>query len=160
METLVKLVRLAKEREAEVDRLEAELKAAKAAHRMVIETMLPDAMLQAGLRKYETADGHKVEVVPFVDCSIRSEFKRDAFEWLLAHGHGGIIKTEVTVKFAAGDKEARSLAAKLATDGYTFDVDDSIHAGTLKKWAREALEEGATLPDFFSVYSGARATIK
>ena len=160
MEMIATLVAQARLYEQAVEQAEKDLKDLRARHRNVIETLLPDAMLQAGLRKFVTADGDKVEIAPYVDCIIRAEFKPQAFEWLLEHGHGGIVKTEVVAKFAAGDKDARSLAAKLDADGYTIDVSETVHAGTLKKWAREALEAGTTLPDFFSVYSGTRALIK
>lgn len=124
-------------------------------------TTIPDAMLAAGCETVSTPDGTSVSVAPIVTGSIPKKNMPEAAEWLRGHGHGDIIKRDVTVTFS---KEQDALAEKLCGDlvaqGYAPVSNESVHASTLKSWAKERIEAGDDLPlDLLGLFHGRRAKI-
>lgn len=162
VEAVAVLVRDARIAQREVEDLEKRLKAAKKDLQTLLEQRIPDAFAAADMSEFRTTDGKVVKVEPFVDCSIPVPMRDSALQWLRDNGHAGIIKCEVSMAFGAGDTEtARTLAAELRERvGVPVEVSESVHPQTLKRFAREVLGEGGSLPESFSVYTGTRATIK
>ncbi len=143
------------QKQAELKQLEAELK-------QVSEIDLPNAMLENGMRSFKLADGSSISVEKFYGASIKVEDRPDAFKWLEDNGHGALIKTDVRVKFGKGLQErteARQFVAELEEDGFTADLDESVHHSTLKAWAKEQIEMGTELPPIFTVFVGEKAKI-
>ena len=161
VEAVAVLVRDARIAQREIEDLEARLKSAKKDLQVLLEQRIPDAFAAADLSEFKTTDGKVVKVEPFVDCSIPVAMREAAFGWLRDNGHAGIIKCEVSLAFGAGEADyARTLAHELRGRGLPVEVSETVHPQTLKRFAREVLGEGVSLPESFSVYTGARATIK
>jgi hypothetical protein len=160
LQHIVSLCNLAEYTADQIDLLERQLSEAKQRHRELLERQIPDAMDAAGIDTLKLSNGKTVTVQPFLDCSIRADDREAAYRWLVENGHGGIVKREVTAQFRAGDPDAVALADELRRRAMAVDLKESVHAQTLKKFAREFIATGGTLPEMFSVYSGARATIK
>lgn len=156
VETIAGLVRNARVLERDIEDAENELREMKQRLQAMLERTIPDAFDAAQLVEYKTTDGFVVRVEPFVNASIPASTRDLAFEWLESNGHAELIKTEVSIKFNAGEvDEARQLATRI---GGT--LERTVHPQTLRAWAREVLAGGGNLPETISVYSGARATIK
>jgi hypothetical protein len=68
--------------------------------------------------------------------------KKPAFhEWLREHKHGDIIKNKVAFMFGMGEDKARSEVLELANDrGWDYEAGESVHAATLKAWAKAQKE--------------------
>ena len=84
-----------------------------------------------------------------------------AVEWLMANGHGGLIKNEVTVKFGKDeDDRARATVQSLLQQGLSPNVKQGVHPQTLNAFVKEQLTGGMDLPaDIFGIYVGSRAKI-
>ncbi len=139
---------------AAVETLETQLSQAKGEVRRLSEDVLPEILLNLGHRKpIDLPCGKRIQVADVLKPSITERNKTAAFDWLDKNGHGGIIKREVKVLFdKEREQEAFELADKLRVDKYPVRLGGSVHAGTLKKFVRERLEEGVALPDSISVH--------
>lgn len=130
--------------ERAVSDAEESLKRAKADLRKVQEGELPEAMLAAGLDKIKLSDGTEVDVSESVQSSISRSNTARAYAWLREHGHGSIIKQSLHAQFpqenSARVERLARLLAKIAEA--KVEVTESVHAGTLKAWARRQLSEG------------------
>ena len=115
-----------------------------------IETQsLPLLLQQASLTAMEFDEGSwNIKLTSIIQASIPKEQKNDAFNWLEAHGYGGIIKSELSVAFSKEElKKAQTLAKQLAGKGFAVEFDRSVHTGTLKAWVRERLRKGEDVPN-------------
>ena len=141
---------------------EALLATLKAELRTIDEEHLPNLMDACGMSTFKTKDGLEVEVKPIAAVNPVVADRPKVYEWLRAHGHGGLIKTKVTAFFDHGKSLTDKLRAQLEKLGVKLEVDESVHAQTLGAWAREMHEQGklTSLPEFFKVYVGNRATVK
>lgn len=164
-ESIVKMVsRLVKDVEARQELLaeaEARVSALKAEIKDLLEKRIPDLMKQAEVNMLSTDTGLKVEIKPYVNVSMNKERKEEAMGWLIANGHGGLVKNEVTVPFAAGLVEAANeLVKDLMARGYdAVEHDMTVHPMSLGAWGREMVEQGQLIPDCFTIYSGETAKI-
>jgi hypothetical protein len=88
--------------------------------------------------------------------------EQEAYRWLTDHGHGDLIKSEVSVLFGKEELEnAEKLMKKLEKDGYSFDSKQSVHASTLKSWLAGQVEAAEPVPlELFGAFLGQVATIK
>lgn len=140
--------------------LEEQVKAQKEALRVVQEHDLPDAFAEAGVSEIRLADGSRVKVEPFVTAHISKAKTEEAHAWLSEHGHGDLIKREVTAKFGKGDDGFQLAIDALQRQGITAETKEAVHHMTLKAFAKEQMELGSDIPvDLFGLYSGFKATI-
>ena len=162
LERVLPLVNRAREQQERVERLEAELKAAKAALRRILDVELPELMDELGLEQVRTKDGAIVEVREVVDARIPRAKAEQALAWLKEHGYGDLIKHEVVARFGAGDEARAELVREAAEQaGAAVQVKETVHPQTLKAWARERLAEGEVIPeDLFGLYIGRTVKIK
>lgn len=130
--------------------------------RKLLEEDIPAAMDAANVSEFKTTDGHKLTVSDYVNASITKANEEEAFKWLDENGHGSLIKTDVTAKFGRNDlEEAKRALSLLEGNGMTATMKQSVHASTLKAFAKEQYENGKTLPEScFSVHQGRVAKIK
>ena len=145
-----------------VESLEADLKAAKELARTIREQELPEAMQSANLMEIKLTDGSKISIEQFYKGHI-SEANRDkAHDWLMANGHGGIIKHEITVKFGKDeDEKASNTLERLKQQGLDPAVKQGVHSQKLNAFVKEQLTGGKDIPaDLFGIYVGSRAKIK
>lgn len=141
---------------------EAHVKELKEIQRRAIEIDLPDAMGEAGLSSFSTSTGRKVSLETFVSGSIPKSKQAEAFAWLRLHGHGGLIKRELSVAFGKGD-DATASEIRRFLEHRSLQVEDkeTIHSSTLAAWARECLASGEAIPlELLGIYTAVRAKIK
>ena len=164
--SIAALAQMQREQSATVADLEDQLKLAKEALRETEERLLPTAMLAVGMSRFDLEDGTQVVVDDFVEASIRVDDRPAAFQWLAENGFGDLVKHEVKVTFGKGESEdAAQAVRRLREMGLEPADNESVHAGTLKAWAKEQIAqamEGGAIPEFppsISVYQGKRAKI-
>lgn len=150
--------------EVEVAQIEDQLRSAKARLLEVSRTDLPEAMREAGLLKFTTQDEYEIEVKDEVACSIPASKAAAAYRWLEKHDFGGIIKTDVVVKFGREEEqEAKDFAAAAEQEGHTAIYERKIAPQTLKAFIKERLadQEGPAIPlDLFGAFPFSVAVIK
>ncbi len=142
--------------QANVKELETSLALAKKEVVNLSETQIPELMDEVGLTRFTTREGIPFKVSDQVFASITKAKKAAALAWLDNNGHGQIMKRKVIVEFDREQEDAANeLTASLVGD-YGDDgvlCDKSVHASTLKAWAREQLEAGADIPlELFGIH--------
>lgn len=165
-ETPIDLIRklgsVMKERQAQADEKEKELKALQAIVCQIAEVMLPEQMEEAGIADITLSDGTKITLQRFYNAKIPSDRWAEALDWLRENNHDGIITAGFSVKRPKGQSEDVLAARDALCDlGINVDVEDNIHHSTLKAFVREQIESEAELPkELFGVYEGKRVTFK
>lgn len=163
--SVARLAQRSADLENEVAVLEQALKDKKKDLQRVIEQDLPEAMDAIGMSEFTLTDGTKISVKTFYTANITAENKDEAFAWLDEHGHGGIIKTEVSTSFGRGDLEVARAFFKYCEQfgeaSVTPSLDQSVHWSTLRKFVEDEIVAGNELDrDLFGVYIGRKATVK
>lgn len=145
-----------------VEQTESFLTRAKAELREISEIEIPNKFSELQISEFTLKSGHKVSIKPFVQAKIPEQRKEEAFEWLVEHDFGDIIKVDVLTRFKAdGFTDAIEFAQDLQNSGYNVNIDRNVHPQTLKAFCRRMLEEMPNFPvDMFGVYAGRKAVIK
>jgi hypothetical protein len=156
------LARRAKLLEKELEDLEASLREKSEQYRNLTEVTLPEAMAEAGMRKFVMDDGSMVEIKPFYGASISKARQAEAFQWLRDNKLDDIIKSTVSVRFGRGEAELHTqLISLLASKGYSPEQAEKIESQTLKAWVKERVEKGLPIDsELFGVFIGQKAVIK
>jgi hypothetical protein len=103
---------------------------------------LPEAMREAGMEKFTTADGLEVEVKPDVKVGIPAPRREEAYNWLAEQGYGGLIKSDIDILFDREElKKAEKLADQLRKKGYEVSFNQSVHYQTLKAFVKERMAD-------------------
>ena len=149
----------------EISALEATLKEKKKELQRVEEQDLPEAMDAIGMSEFKLTDGTTISIKTFYNASIPGERKEEAFAWLDDNGHGGIIKTDVSVSFGRGELEIARSFLEFARGFNEASIDpelaQGVHWQTLRSFVKEQIEGGSALPlDLFGVYVGRKAHLK
>jgi len=139
---------------------EERLKVLKTEIREIEEKELPDAMASCNnMTRFDLGDGSQISVKDDLFCSIPEDKRAGALKWLEE-----LIKHDVKVSFAKGEyDEADKLISVLNKNfkNIPYDEKSSVHAGTLKAFAKERYSLGETLPEeYFSVYEASIAKVK
>jgi len=144
---MAELARALVEADAGVDEAEGALKDAKERARVLREETIPAAMQEMGLEEVKLETGQKISIKQDVYASIPAASKGQAYDWLNEHGFGGLIKVEVSTTFAKGEQDkAITLHTTLTNMGLQPDLDQSVHAQTLKAFLREQIAAGNNIP--------------
>lgn len=149
----------------EISVLEAAVKEKKKELQRVEEQDLPEAMDAIGMSEFTLTDGTKISIKTFYNASIPGERKEEAFTWLDENGHGGIIKTDVSVAFGRGELEIARAFVEFARGFNEAAIDPELEQGvhwqTLRSFVKEQIEGGSALPlDLFGVFVGRKAHLK
>lgn len=148
-QALTELTTLMEELNSEISHLEKEV--------------LPDALKTLGIKDITLESGAKISLVEIIATSISAEHKEAAHAWLRDHGHGDIIKNNVTVSFGKGeDVHAEKLVdylLRIRDEGHIrfgdLEQKESVHASTLKAFVKSQLAEGTEFPStLFGLYVG------
>ena len=129
---------------------------------------LPELMREVGFTSFTMKDGRMVELADEISCGITADNHKLAMAWLDENGFGGLIKTKLEVMFNREDRElAIKLADRMAEEAereeviIDREVMENVHAATLKKFIKEELEKGSTVPfDLFSVHPYSKVKIR
>lgn len=147
----------------QIDELEHELKALKAHRKNLSDKIMLDLMLDCGVESI-TRNNVEFSIKEYVSGSIPNDIhdKQRAFAWLEEHGVGELIKNVVSVQFPKGDNDRASDAIELLRDlGCSPQREQSVHPMTLKKFARERLEDGLPINlDILGLYAGQTVKFK
>jgi hypothetical protein len=119
---------------------------------------IPELLARMRLDECTTASGIQVKVKREIKASLpghdRVEARMGALHWLVEHGHGGVIKNNVTVALDRGaDERADALVVDLRARGFDVEAKKDVHAGTLGALVRELMAEGKIVPrDIFNLF--------
>jgi len=143
------LVALHQDHVTEMERL---LKAAEDRKKMIDSIAredLPELLREAEINELTLTDGTKVKCTEKVQAGITEANREEAHQWLIDHNFGGLIKTAVSVQFAAEEHDkAQALAVELKEKfGTAVEVNSGVHAATLKAFVAERLEAANEQPE-------------
>lgn len=128
---------------------EAEHKTAKERERVLREETLPAMMQELGVEKMLLTDGSEITCKQEVYASVPENRKAEAYGWLEANGHGGLIKMLVSVEFGRGELEkAGVLFKELQGAGHDPQFKRDVHSQTLKAFLKEQLATPKAAEDF------------
>jgi len=146
----------------ELASLEEAVKAKKEEFRATSEQELPEAMQAAGLSELVLSTGEKITIAEFYNAHISKVNQETAYNWLVSNGHAGLIKNEVSLKFARDQERiAEETILALKARGLSPEVRQSVHPSTLKAFVKEQLTSGKDIPsEPFGIYIGSKAIIK
>ena len=147
--------------EEEMEQLAEQLKAKATAARKLSQEIIPARMSELGLESLTLSDGSSIKIKQLVHASIPVKYREEAFKWLRDHGHGDIIKNQVSATFGKGEDDlASNFIDKIEELGYQPQQNLSVHSSTLKAFVREQITKGNELPmDKFGVFVGAETKI-
>jgi hypothetical protein len=142
--------------EAEVARLEEELRKAQNHLKDLAERQIPEMMDNCGMSEFTTRDGIKIKVDEKIRGSIPKNKEPAALQWLEDNGHGNLIKRQFVVEF---NKDEEKLAKKFKADLEKRksvpknQIKRTVHATTLQSFVKEQLEKGVDFPlETFGVF--------
>lgn len=114
------------------------------------QTLIPDIMKSLSMTEFKMEDGTKITIKSSIQCSIPKDLKDKAYQWLKDHGHGGLIKTNLSASFGREDGELveKVLAALKSfeeSEGVEIGAvaEESIHTQTLTAFVREHMAQVA-----------------
>jgi hypothetical protein len=113
----------------------------------VKKELLPEAMLEIGMERFDLSSGEKLAIKRIIGASIKLSNREEAYQWLRKNGFGSLIKGEIVTKFPAGkEKDMRKLFKEILAKKYLAEMKETVHTQTLGAFVREQLEEGKALP--------------
>lgn len=162
LQTVASIARSIRQKEEQVEALEAQLKDAKRDLLKLTDEDLPAMLAEMGLSAFRLDDGSMVEVKQTYGASIRVADRPAAYQWLRDHGYDDIIKNTVAVSFGRGeDDKARDFTEVAQKSGFFPEQKEEIHTSTLRAFIKERVESGDEFPmELFGAWIGQRAVIK
>jgi hypothetical protein len=154
LEQLSALVTQMEMAEIEVETCEAALKLAKERLRGIVEHELPELMMELKQPILHTTDGRKITIKDVVRATLPEVNRPKGFQWLIDHGHSGIVKRTVEVAFAAveGDKAQELLHEMEGEYGANAREVMKVEPSTLTRFVKDQIEAGEELPqDIFQI---------
>ena len=140
--------------ENDIDSLEQQLKAKKAAADKISSEVIPNLLAEQGLVSLKLADGSGVEVKKTYSCTVKKDSVESAYNWLRENELGDLIKNEVAVQFGKGeDNKAEQLLGLAVQEGFEPSQKQKVEPMTLKALYRERIESGLDMPsEFFHTF--------
>lgn len=156
------LARTIRDKEAQIEHLELQLKEEKKALLKLTDEDMPAMLAEIGLTSFVLDDGSTVDVKQTYGASILVENRPQAYEWLRENDYDDIIKNTVACQFGRGEDDlASAFAAFAQQQGYTPEQKTEIHPQTLRAFVKERVEAGEEFPmELFGAWVGQRAVIK
>lgn len=123
----------------------------KQAEEQLLNKDIPELLARMRLDDFTTASGIHVKVKREIKASLpghdRVEARMGALRWLVDHGHGGVIKNQVSVALDRGeDTRADDLVVDLRAKGFDVEAKKDVHASTLGALVRELVADGKIVP--------------
>lgn len=166
------LVKTNNDLDVEISRLTQKLKEAKEAKEGILREDIPELMQEANTKSVQLISGEKIDITDKVFASIRKGDEARAFKYMVQVEIGqeplysdeklatemikALWKTNYSAEGITEEQESKLLGLKLP-----FDCKKSIHAMTLKKWAKEKLEAGINIDkEVINTFTYQEAVIK
>jgi hypothetical protein len=132
-------------------RAEEQAQKLKQAVEQLLNRDIPELLGRMRLDECTTASGIQVKVKREIKASLpgheRVEARMGALRWLIDHGHGGVIKNNVTVALERGqDSRADELVVELRGKGFDVESKKDVHPSTLSALVRELVANGTIVP--------------
>jgi hypothetical protein len=130
----------------------------KQAEEQLLNKDIPELLAKMRLDECTTASGIAVKMKREIKASLpgheRVEARMGALRWLVDHGHGGVIKNQVSVALDRGeDNRADALVVELRGKGFDVESKKDVHASTLGALVRELVANGTIVPrDLFNLF--------
>lgn len=137
---------------------EDQLQKLKQAEEQLLNKDIPELLGKMRLDECMTASGIQVKVKREIKASLpgneRVEARMGALRWLIEHGHGGVIKNQVSIALDRGeDSRADELVVELRTKGFEVEAKKDVHASTLGALVRELVANGTIVPrEYFNLF--------
>lgn len=108
--------------------------------------ILPALMDAAGVKELALTEEDRIIRDEEVFASIAKANMPKAIKWLDAHHYGAIVKSQFIIPLDRSDpKRLETIRKLLVSKHVEFEESGSIHAQTLRAFARESIEEGRHL---------------
>jgi len=144
----------------EMRQADSRLKSAKAERWHVVTVDLPLAFQQFNITRMDVA-GLTLTLRPIVNPNVKKEDALTMHEWLIANGHGDLIKRVVQIPFGRGDESFDDVTSYLDSQGINYETKEGVAHNTLQAWARQMVEDGVELPDeVFHIWKGQECLLK
>lgn len=130
----------------------------KQAEEQLLNKDIPELLGRMRLDECTTASGIQVKVKREIKASLpghdRVEARMGALRWLVEHGHGGVIKNQVSVALDRGeDTRADELVVELRSKGFDVESKKDVNHQTLGALVRELVADGKIVPrDLFNLF--------
>ena len=137
---------------------EDQLQKIKQAEEQLLNKDIPELLGRMRLDDCTTASGIQVKVKREIKASLpgheRVEARMGALRWLVEHGHGGVIKNQVSVALDRGDDmRANDLVVDLRAKGFDVEAKKDVNHMTLGALMREQVAEGKIIPrELFNMF--------
>lgn len=138
--------------------LEEQLQKLKQAEDQLLNKEIPELLGGMRLNECTTTSGILVKVKREIKASLpgqeRLAARMGALRWLSDHGHGGVIKNQVSIALDRGeDARADELVVDLRKKGFEVESKKDVHASTLGALVRELVAEGKIVPrELFNLF--------
>lgn len=130
-----------------VEKLDADLRDAKARLREIAEREIPEKMEELGLETFKTSSGVGIKVDNKLQVTPKKDDREWVLDWLEETGQQALVKRTVTAALNAGEGEkAEAIRAAIEAIGADIKVERKVEPSTLKKHVKTLLEAGAELP--------------
>ena len=118
------------------------------------ERQIPELMDNLGVEQFRTTSGFEITVRKTIRASVPASRRDEAMQWLDDHGHGGIIKRNITVGFNRDQEgDASVLQDELSDRFENVKADRKVEPSTLRAFIADQLEAGAAVPlDLFGAW--------
>ena len=159
MENLATLIESYDDAAKAVEKAEKSLSIVKKNFNDLALERIPEFLLSHGFNKIGLDDGREVKIKEDISATVSDEL---AFRsWLKERDEDDIIKIKYQFSRMKG-KEISALTDFLIDNEYNFDIDESIHSQTKKKYFKELIKELGRdeLPEWVSIYDIRKAVIK
>ena len=137
---------------------EDQLQKIKQAEEQLLNKEIPELLAKMRLDECTTASGIQVKVKREIKASLpgheRIEARMGALRWLVDHGHGGVIKNQVSVALDRGDdSRADALVVDLRAKGFDVEAKKDVNHMTLGALVRELVADGKIVPrEYFNLF--------
>jgi hypothetical protein len=131
-----------------VTNAETELERAKNAQRELAERVIPEALEELGVESFDTAT-LRLEIKETIRAGLTEANKAAGIAWLIANGHGKIVKHELRIPIGKGSEEfveAVKNFVKSKNPAVRASDQPSVHSQSLAALVREQLSEGREIP--------------
>jgi len=161
LQELAALASILQTKIGDVDRLNDQLKAAKAEVAKIQEQVLPEAMKAANVPEFMHGDT-KIKLFEKMYCSVPAKRKGEIIAALREDGHGEMISNVLTVKIDKGkDNMAASLAETAAELGFEPVREESVNTGSLKALLTRRIKDGDDVDlSFYGAHARTVAEVK